>query len=257
MEARKPDIVSGRVHPPNLLLLVVASAMEARAILRAADATEPAPPRQQPPDDWRPFKLWPGCDLLCCGIGKTNAAAATAMALTQHEYRAVMSIGVAGSLPGSGVALGDVIAATACVYADEGLESPSGFLDCHTMGFALGPFDGSAVPADPALLDLLKPFCDATGPIATVSTCSGTDARAVAVRARTRALAEAMEGAAVAHVAFRIAQLHSDRPLAIGELRVVSNTTGDRDAQAWDIKRSLSRLTEVVEQLRRTSLEFH
>jgi futalosine hydrolase len=142
------------------------------------------------------------------------------------------------------------------VYADEGMESPTGFLDCQAMGFPLGPFDGSAIPADPVLLDVLRPLCEASGPIATVSTCSGTDARAAAVRARTGALAEAMEGAAVAHVAVRMAHLHPGRALATGELRVISNTTGQRDLQVWDIKRSLSRLTDVLDRFRRASSDL-
>src|SRR5262249_16173113 len=131
---------------------------------------------------------------------------------------------------------------------------PSGFLDCHAMGFPLGPFGGPSIPADPGLLGLLRPLCNATGPIATVSTCSGTDARAAAVRAHTHALAEAMEGAAVAPVASRIAGIRPDRSApAIGELRVISNTTGDRGSQTWDIKRALAHLTEALDQFRRFS----
>jgi futalosine hydrolase len=134
------------------------------------------------------------------------------------------------------------VAATSCVFADEGVETPDGFLDCAAMGFPLGPFPGSAVPVDAGLLARLAPLGDATGPIATVSTCSGTDARARWVRERTGALAESMEGAAIALVGVRLG-------VPAAELRVISNTTGDRAAQTWDMDGALHRLKNVIGRL--------
>jgi futalosine hydrolase len=52
-----------------------------------------------------------------------------------------------------------------------------------------------------------------------------------------------MEGAAVALAAVRLG-------LAFGELRVISNTTGDRARQQWDLKGALARLTDVIGRLR-------
>ena len=77
------------------------------------------------------------------------------------------------------------------------------------------------------------------GPIATVATCSGTDDAAREVVIRTGALAEAMEGAAVVHAALRL-----DLPGI--ELRSISNTTGDRGQQRWDLPRGLSALREAM-----------
>jgi futalosine hydrolase len=180
-----------------------------------------------------------GFDCLITGIGKANAAGATARALDPGRHQAVLSVGVAGALPGSGLRPADVVAATASVFADEGLETPGGFSDCHAMGFPLGAFEGSAVPLDPRLLGILKPLATATGPIATVSTCSGTADLAERVRSRTGALAEAMEGAAIALVAHRLG-------VPAAELRVISNTTGDRPGQVWDLQAALSRLEAIV-----------
>lgn len=237
------DLIQSGDGFPGRTLLVVASPIEAAAVLRAV----PGAPEIV---DWRTQPLWSGCDLVRCGIGKTNAAAATALALSRTSYRTILSVGVAGALPGSDLAIGDAIAASASVYADEGLQTPQCFQDCAAMGFPLGPFAGSSIPADATLLNLLRPLADVAGPIATVSTCSGTNALAAMVRERTGAIAEAMEGAAVAHVAARFCQLHADRQIATGELRVISNTTGDRDCQAWDLKRALARLTEVLGRFR-------
>jgi futalosine hydrolase len=124
------------------------------------------------------------------------------------------------------------------VYFEEGLITPEGFRTPAAMGFPLGAFDGNAVPGDPVLLEELAPGFR-TGRIATVATCSGTDAAAMEVARRTGAIAEAMEGAAVLHAARRL------RVPAI-ELRAISNTTGDRDHQRWDLRGALAALGAAV-----------
>jgi futalosine hydrolase len=80
------------------------------------------------------------------------------------------------------------------------------------------------------------------GPIATVATCSGTDEAAESIPRRTGALAEAMEGAAVVHAARRLGT-----PAL--EIRAISNTTGDRAEQVWDLDRALSALGVAVREL--------
>ena len=80
------------------------------------------------------------------------------------------------------------------------------------------------------------------GPIATVATCSGTDEFANQVTERTGAIAEAMEGAAVMHVANLM-----NTPAI--EIRVISNTTGNRDEQEWNLQLALQKVSEVTEQV--------
>ncbi|MHC4220216.1 MAG: futalosine hydrolase [Planctomycetota bacterium] len=173
------------------------------------------------------------------GIGRTNAAAATTEAIVRDgPFDAVLNTGVAGALPGGGLALGDVVVASSCVYAEEGLATPEGFDDLSSIGLSLGDFEGNTVPVDERLLSVLGERFRA-GPIATVATCSGTDASAREVVRRTGAIAEAMEGAAAVHAARRLG-------VAGIELRTVSNTTGDRDRQAWDLGRALAALGESV-----------
>ncbi|MEL6741104.1 MAG: futalosine hydrolase [Planctomycetota bacterium] len=181
-------------------------------------------------------------DVVLCGVGKANAAAATARAIDPVRHGVVLSAGVCGALPGSGLVTGDAVAATRSVNADEGIALPGGgFESCTEMGFPT-TFARDAVPADPAVVDELARVCDAQGPIATVSACSGTDALALGVASRTGALVEAMEGAA----AGRVAEVMG---VAFGELRVVSNQTGDRDKQVWDLPRAFARLGEVLGRL--------
>mgnify|MGYP002397437650 CR=1 FL=1 len=150
-----------------------------------------------------------------------------------------MSVGIAGTLDSGMAGIGAAVAASSSVFADEGIETPDGFSDCDAMGFPLGEFSGSAPPTDPTLLARLAGGADLTATVATVSTCSGTDARARAVRARTGAAAEAMEGAAVGLAAHRLG-------VPFAELRVISNTTGDRPRQEWRIREALEALGAVI-----------
>ena len=176
-----------------------------------------------------------GTTVVAGGIGRTNAAAATTESILRHgPFAAVVNAGVAGVLPGGKLALGDTVVASACVYVEEGLVTPAGFADMAAMGFSLGDFEGNTVPVDDRLLSRLAGLFH-TGTIATVATCSGTDAAAESVAERTGAVAEAMEGAAVVHAARRMG-------VPAIELRVISNTTGDRDDQKWELAGALAAL---------------
>jgi futalosine hydrolase len=175
------------------------------------------------------------------GIGRTNAAAATTEAIMRHgPFDAVLGAGVAGALPTAegAMGLGEVIVASSCVYAEEGMRGPAGFADMTALGLPLGDFTGNTVPVDPDLLDALAARFR-IGPVATVATCSGTDEAAAEIARRTGALAEAMEGAAVVHAARRLGH-------RAVELRVISNTTGDRPRQRWDLPAALAALGPAV-----------
>lgn len=239
MESPLSGFLSAGVPPGSsqghagVVLLVVAAPNEAQAILRTCGGVPlPAP--------WRCISVGPYLDMVVSGISKANSAGAAARVLDPLRHRAVLSIGIAGSLPGEGSPpIGSVVLATSCIMADEGMQSPTSFSDCAALGFPLGDFDGSAVPVSPELGAALRPLADVAGPIATVSTCSGTDDAARRIAARTGAIAESMEGAAVALVGARLG-------IAAGEVRVISNTTGDRPKQTWRIREALDRLAALA-----------
>lgn len=222
------QLAGGRV------MLAVAAPAEARAVLKPFDADPSLADRP-----WTLSGLSDDCDLVVTGVGKTNAAGAVASTADGSVHAGVVSLGVAGALPPAHPAIGTLVLAIESVYADEGMLTPDGFSDCPSMGLALGPFDGVALTHDRAWVDALRAHADRTGRIATVSTCSGTDASAAAVVRRTGAIAESMEGAAVAHVAARLA-------LRSAEIRAISNTTGDRPSQTWDLSAALAALTRLV-----------
>lgn len=239
--------------------------------------------------DWRRVALSSRFDLVVSGIGKANAAAATALALDPARHDAVISVGIGGLLPAlepgaarctppAAPAMGTAWLAARSIFADEGFATPAGFVAAAEMGWPLGPFEvrpaapsGGLGPGDPragadaratggvgivpdgALAAALAASVAGRALVATVSTCSGTDALAGEIAARAGRVAasdpsavapgwpliEAMEGAAVGAVAARLG-------VRFAEVRVLSNTTGDRPKQTWAIGAALAALRTLA-----------
>jgi len=243
-----------QIHAERPALLVVAAPKEAEAVLRGLDAAQA---EHEGLSRWRAIPARPGFEVLVTGVGKACAAGAVAAVFDPARHGAVINTGVAGALPGPGApGLRDVVLADRSVYADEGIETPGGFFDVASMGFSPAPPGleamGLAVPADAGLLGACRSLADRVGPIATVSTCAGTDRIAGQVVERTGAIAEAMEGAAAGFTALCIATAGGVPAVPFLEARVISNTTGDRDGQRWDLGGALDRLSALVRELART-----
>ena len=122
--------------------------------------------------------------------------------------------------------------------------TPEGFLDMTGLGFQLGEVPGNAISCDENLVRRLQAVAPIVS-IATVATCSGTDAAANEIRNRTGCAAEAMEGAAVVHAAQRL-------NIPAIEVRAISNTTGNRHEQRWDLPKALQVLQEGISSIRNT-----
>jgi len=162
--------------------------------------------------------------IVAGGVGAVNAAHAVTVAILQHQPGAIVVCGVGGAYPASGLAVGEVVSADIESYGDLGAAGPSGFLDMKALGFP--------VVESPVLYNELPMQLFPTGrrvKFVTVSTCTGTDAAARAIEARTGGAVESMEGAAVAHVA----HLHR---IPVGEVRGISNIVTDRDPKSWRLK---------------------
>lgn len=216
----------------NRILVLVAAPIEAKAVLRAFNQPEDAAGRL-----WERHLLRSGVDLAVSGISKANAAGAAGRLVDPQNDDLVISLGIGGTLDEQAAGLLTSVAATESVIADEGVEIPGGFLTCEELGFPLGPIPYGACPANGEAFRRVRAIVGVAGPIATVSTCSGTNARAAVIARRTGALVEAMEGAAIGLVCVRLG-------VAFLELRIVSNTTGEREAQRWDLRGALDRLGE-------------
>lgn len=237
------------------VLVVVAAPSEARAVAAGLGCAAPRGIGEV-------IDGGEGFSLLQTGVGKVNAASATARALERGGERPiVLNLGICGALPGATgmLPLRSIVIGSEAVYADEGAITPSGFVDMKTLGFPLFSCDTDAKRTCAAITPIasLRDRCAGVlrgsfsaashlGGIATVSTCSGTDASARDVAARTGAIAEAMEGAAIAHALGPIEGFIED----FLEVRVVSNTTGDRDKQVWDLAGSLETLSQAADALR-------
>ena len=197
------------------------------------------------PGVWQIEAADSGFDLIETGVGKSQAAAATARVFDTARHAGVLSLGVGGALPGSGLEIGGAVLGTASLFADEGGITPDGFTPIERMGFPAGRFGEGGAAVHAGWQGVIGRLTDSAGPIATVSTCSGTDERADEIARRTGAVAEAMEGAAVAAA---LAGLADPMP-AFAEIRVISNTTGDRGRQRWDLPAALDRLESLTAEI--------
>ena len=238
--------LSSRIPTDRRVLFVAAVPAEARAICAGLGRSD-----LEPEIDWCAVEVNDWADMLVTGVGKANAAGACGHVIDPARHHAVVNAGVAGVLPRTKVKLGEVVLSTLSLFADEGVETPDGFTTVARMGFAPGAGTDLAgamgVRPDPALAACLAGLVDHEGPVATVSTCSGRNRLAQVVASRTGAIAEAMEGAAAGFTTHRLLGHGVTSPFL--EVRVISNTTGSRSRQRWDLKGAFARLTSFVEQL--------
>ncbi|MFF3613692.1 futalosine hydrolase [Streptomyces sp. NPDC002580] len=184
-----------------------------------------------------------GRDLLAAGVGPARAAASvsaalTAAALDGTPYGLVVCAGVAGGfLPDAPV--GSLVIADAVVAADLGAEAPEGFLPVTELGFGTV----SHLPPESLVREVAAVTGGRIGTVLTVSTVTGSAARAAELRSRhPRALAEAMEG-------FGVAEAAGAHGVPVLEIRAVSNPVGPRDRAAWRIGDALAALTEAFGKL--------
>lgn len=191
--------------------------------------------------------------LVLSGVGKANAAAATALLLAQGKPRLLISFGCGGAFPGRGLGVGDLALATEEIHGDEGVETTQGFLSMRDLGFAL--VQGAAgqlynrLPASAPWRERARASLALTaarrrcrwqaGPFVTVSTCSGSETRSAALAERWQGLCETMEGAAVAQIcaAFAVPFLG---------IRGISNLTGERNLAAWNLPLAVSAAQQAV-----------
>jgi futalosine hydrolase len=192
--------------------------------------------------------------LLCVsGMGKVNAAHAATLLLTRFEPEALLNFGVGGAYPSSGAKIGSVAIAKEEIAGDEGVLTLDGFKDTEYIGIPLLKTATSVIystyPApEPlvkralrSLMSYQRPGENAihVGTFVTLSTCTGTAARARELEDRYHGLCENMEGAAVAQVA----ELHGIPWL---EVRGISNLVEDRDLDKWDIPRAVQAAQQAV-----------
>ncbi len=215
---KPPGSIPFRLQPERQIVITTAVPAERDAVLRG-------------------LRHDPRFDVLVVGVGSVVAAVNTARALMTGDYSLVISAGIAGGFPGR-AEVGSLVVANEIVVADLGAENPKGFRSLAELGYGFTQIQIDAGLTDRlsgALLTAKLPVN--TGPVLTVSTVTGSAARAEELASRIPgATAEAMEGYGVGCAAL-------DRALPVLEIRAISNLVGPLERSAWRIKEAL----EVLE----------
>ena len=179
------------------------------------------------------------------GIGAVNAALATQAGILEHQPAMVLSVGIGGAYPSSGLEPGDAAVSSAIVYAGLGAMDGENFLDLEQLGFPLLERNEAKTFNALPVSGLSRVFAKATGiahgPFLTLETVTGSSEAASRLETRfPGALVEGMEGVGVAHVALK----HNVPCL---EVRGISNMVGPRDRNTWKIPEALRALSRALE----------
>ncbi len=213
------------------------------------------------------------------GLGKVNAAITTAAVLETFGAAQVWNIGCAGAYEEGPLRIGDVLISQAIWCGDEGVLSKKGIDSLRVIGIPLVRrgsepfFDVLPVSAgswvhdrireitppglyrtDGGRLQLIEgtrgadqadrlekegAFQTLHGPSLTVSLVSGDRKTARKRFERYGAMAENMEGSAIAQTCFRY-------EIPVVECRGMSNMAGDRDKKHWKLDLAVARCCAVV-----------
>ncbi|GFK92389.1 Futalosine hydrolase [Fundidesulfovibrio magnetotacticus] len=193
--------------------------------------------------------------LLVTGVGPLNAALEVGAALEAAraeglELSGALCLGVAGSFDSARAPLGSAVLADAELYPDYGVAGPGQLADANDFGFAqwegpsgrvfqrLGLVPGEAARA----MDLALPDNWPRGLFVTSAAVTASAVRAEALAARHGALAENMEG-------FALALACLARGLPFLEVRTISNAIGERDRANWKLHEALAGLEAALDAL--------
>ncbi len=141
--------------------------------------------------------------VVQCGVGKVNAAMCTQMLCDCFGITHVVNTGVAGSLDAD-LDIGDLLISRDVMHHD---------MDCNYVGYPIGQVPGLEVlafPADPVLMEAAAAAAETVNPghtrigrVASGDQFVSGNAQKARILADTQAMCTEMEGAAIAHTAYR------------------------------------------------------
>ncbi len=182
-----------------------------------------------------------------------NAAHRATVILERYAPALLISLGVGGAYPETGLDKGDIAVADREIYADEGVLMKDGFHSMDEIGIPFlkrgkkeyfNEFTISGQLVKKACSLIAPPMSEKgrqckRGTFLTVSTATGRGERAHELMRRHDPLCENMEGAAVVHVCtmYRIPVL---------EIRGISNRVEERDKKRWDLAGAAKNCQEAV-----------
>ncbi len=179
--------------------------------------------------------------LAALGVGVTSAALSLGRLIAFGLPQGAIMVGSAGALPGSGLGVGDVVAAEKEILAELGVLVGVGQGEAEQMGV---PDLAQALDLDRSLTSEVIAGAASLGPVrrGSLLTVVGVSARPEQAEGRARrfrALAENMEGYALALAGRRFG-------FPTAEIRGISNHAGDRDKSRWDLRTAQERPQMVV-----------
>ena len=184
-------------------------------------------------------EAFPALEVI--GVGPVEAALRTSEILRERQPSLILLCGLAGAYPATPLSLGDLVLASEEIFGDLGLcfPVPPGFAPPVEFRVSLrGPW------LEKIQACLSEEGLEAAyGPLVTVCCTSRDPERARLLGHRYAALAENMEGFAVARAARK-----AGVPLV--ELRAVSNLLENPEAP-WDTRKALQTLQEALRCLAR------
>lgn len=183
--------------------------------------------------------------VVVSGVGPVAAALATQAALLPGQMSGqgrpglVVSAGIGGAYPGSGLEPGGAAIASRMVYGDLGAWDGETFLTLAELRLERPPA-ALSFPAWPGGEPLAGRLGLPYGPFVTLSAATGSlDGARRLQRQVLGALIEGMEGAGVAQAAALAG-------VPCTEVRGVSNHVGPRDRASWRVAEGLSALETVL-----------
>ncbi len=174
--------------------------------------------------------------LAHSGIGQAAMAIQLTRLLERFSPQTVLLCGCGGSYPDSGLQNGDLALASEEICGDLGAATADHFIPLAQLDIPQQPglmlTTQQAYSLQSTVTDLARTILpDAHfGPFVSVNCCSGHARLSEELQQRTGGICENMEGAAAAQVC-------AEYRLPLLELRGISNPTGTRDPQQWDIAR--------------------
>ncbi len=160
--------------------------------------------------------------VVKCGVGKVNAALCAQTLCTLFGVTHLINTGIAGALSPE-LSICDLVISSSAVYHD---------FDCRAFGYPMGNVPGLPVtfPADPALVRCLQDAAARVeagrafvGTVASGDQFVCTQEQKDRIAAVTGAFCTEMEGAAIAHAAYR-----NSVPFVI--IRAISDNADDKSA---------------------------
>ena len=158
--------------------------------------------------------------VVQCGVGKVNAALCAQILCSVYGVSHIVNTGIAGSLCAE-LDIGDLVVSRDAMYHD---------FDCVHFGYEMGKVPGmdvTAFPADEQLMalayaaaEVVNPGHSKIGRVASGDLFVAAKAAKEAIINKTGALCTEMEGAAIAHTAYR-------NGVPFGILRAISDKADD------------------------------